>query len=165
MGRYVKYVLAATCCCFAFLYSTAATAETVYCLTTAPGQNHVLAGSVNRPDPSVATTLTLRGVATGLVKSQVEDPVCDGRPLDGQAQRGTWQVPAGCRRISWKVDLDGVGADDASDQRSVLLASGHSFLISESSSLPRLKQTSAPEMSTASQTFGSNPEDAFEPLS
>jgi hypothetical protein len=143
--RSMKYVLAATCWCFACLYSAVGAAETVYRLTTVPCQNHVLEGSVDRPDPSVSTTLTLRGVATGLVKSQVEDPVCDGRPLNGQAQRGTWQVPAGCRRISWQIDLDGVGVDDASGQRSVVLASRHSFLISESSPLPRLRQSSAPE--------------------
>lgn len=142
----MKYVLTAACWCFACLYSAIGVAETVYRLTSVAGQNHVLAGSVDRPDPSIATTLTLRGVATGLVKSQVEDPVCDGRPLDGQAQRGTWRVPAGCQRISWKIDLDGVGADDASGQRSIVLASGHSFLISESSSLPRLERTSVPEL-------------------
>lgn len=140
----MKYVLAAIFWCFACLYSAVGVAETVYRLTTVPGPDHVLAESVDRPDPSVATTLTLRGVATGLVKSQVENPVCDGRPLNGQAQRGTWQVPAGCRRISWKIALDGVSAEDASGQRSIVF--GHSFLISESSSLPRLEQTSAPEM-------------------
>ena len=142
----MKYVLAATCLCLGWLHSADGVAETVYRLTTVPGQSHVLAGSVERPDPSVATTFTLRGVTTGLVKSQIEDPFCDGRPLSGHAQRGAWQVPAGCRRISWKIDLDGLGADDASGQRSIVLASGKSFLISKSSSLPRLERTSAPEM-------------------
>jgi len=142
----MKYLLAANCWCFAWFYSAAGVAATEYRLMTVPGQYRALAVSVDRPNPSVATTLTLRGVASGLVKSQVENLVCDGGPLNGQAQRGIWQVPAGCRHISWRIALDSVSADDASGQRSIVFASGHSFLISESSSVPRLKQTSAPEM-------------------
>lgn len=99
-ARYVKYVLAAICGCFAWVYSAAGVAASVYRLTTIPGQNHVLAVSVNRSDPSAKTTFALRGVASGLVESQVENPVCDGKPLKGQARRGIWHVPAGCRHIS-----------------------------------------------------------------
>ena len=143
---YVKYALAAICGCFAWIYSVAGVAATVYRLTMTPGQNYVLTVSVNRSDPSAETTLALRGVTSGLVESQVENPVCDGKPLKGQARRGAWHVPAGCRHISWKIALGGVSTDDAAGQRSIALASGHSFLISESTSLPRLEQTSAPEM-------------------
>ena len=145
-ARYVKYVLAAICGCFAWVHSAAGVAATIYRLTTIPGQNHVLAVSVNRSYPFYKTTLALRGVASGLVESQVENPVCDGKPLKGQARRGIWHVPAGCRHISWKIALGDVSTDDAAGQRSVAFASGHSFLISESSSLPRLEQTSAPQM-------------------
>ena len=142
----MKYLLGVSCCCLAWLYPAIGVAATEYRLTTVPGQDHTLAVSVDRRNPSVATTLTLRGVASGLVKSQVENAACDGRPLNGQAQGGAWQVPAGCRHISWRIGLDDVSSGDASGQRSIVGADGRFLLISESSSLPRLGQTSAPEL-------------------
>ena len=77
----------------------------------------------------------VRGTRWGL-SSQVSDPSCDGRPLDALGA-SKWTVPAGCRRIEWKIRMRPAhdGAIDASAQASTQWSDRPLWLVSEPTSL------------------------------
>ncbi len=104
-------------------------------------QNDRLEITTDRGSAGSATILALRSRDNG-IEPQVENVECDGKQLAVQGA-GEWQVPAGCRHLSWNVPLKPSGTSGPNAQRSQMLESG--ILLAEASSVPRLADATAPE--------------------
>ena len=89
-------------------------------------------------------TVFVRGVPWGL-KSQVDAPSCDARPLIRRG-RSQWKVPADCSRVSWTVRFHAAepGTVDAAEQKSLYFGRTRWWLLSEPTALLRLEGDTAP---------------------
>ena len=129
-------------------------ADTVYKLTRAVGSEGSLDLTVDRPEGSPSTTLELRGARFGIpIRPQVTNVSCDGRELASPVL-GSWNVPDGCRHLSWTVPMDVPSGIDANEQRSLRSPDGSFCLFTEAASLPRLTNTSLPELLYLSPDLG-----------
>lgn len=116
-------------------------AQTIYHVSMLPNEK-TLAFSVTRENPSQSSTFILRRAMMG-VAPQVEAIECDHLPLKTK-KTGQWIIPAGCSHISWRTPLADGNVTLASAQQS--LKTGNVIMISEASSLPRLKDEIKPKI-------------------
>lgn len=100
------------------------------------------------PSNGELRTLILRGVDWGR-ESQVSDVRCKHGLLKSQTQ-GEWEVPSDCESVSWKIHFK----DSSEYAESLYFASGGWWLVSETTSILRLKDSSQ----TFSLTFDPLPE-------
>lgn len=96
---------------------------------------HRLSMELRFDDAARPRVLVARGAAWGL-ETQVLAPACGAVPLK-EAENGAWQVPAGCRTVSWSVTLQQVADEHyvSAAQLSVVLQPSGLRILSEPSSL------------------------------
>lgn len=115
--------------------SLAGPSAALYTLKAVPGSAQLEVTMLIPPGKVVR--LALRGSDWGL-QEQVESPRCGDQALARDAQ-GVWDVPPGCREVSWRVRPERIehGQADASRQASLALRSPDWILLSEPTSLLR----------------------------
>lgn len=128
-------------CCLGFGTKQPVSKPTVYTIEESADPN-ILTIHIDREGNSSATQLLLKGVSMG-VAQQIKGLVCDNKPLK-EDKPGTWFIPEHCQKIQWQVPLIKAGTAIASAQQSTKL--GNFILLSESSSLPRLQDSSVPDI-------------------
>jgi hypothetical protein len=125
-------------CLALFLFSTSAISQ--YTVVVDPSRPSLVNVTLTVPaSDGKPRKLFLRGVQWGL-KPQVVNPRCRSGPLKRSAP-GEWVLPASCARIDWTVPFKtpAPGTVDVSKQASLFFRSPGWWLLSEPTSLLRLK--------------------------
>src|SRR5438105_1982474 len=134
---WIVFILSAGC--IGSLQANTSQTSTIYVVEKSKSISNSLTVHVIRHNKNSNTQLILRGASMGITE-QVQNILCDNRPIK-ENKPGVWQVPTGCQKLQWNILLAQHGTELASSQQSINF--GNSILISEASSLPRLKDASS----------------------